>query len=203
MRVAVVGLFRSGSSYWAKVLHRLGVNMGDHFWENDNPDDLKNHYEALRLAEVLRRLWDEPSFAHPRPRDERVSALRAWIDGRHGFTHYGAKHPLLSLDIDAILEAWGQDTAIIWCDRPREDSIASIRKSFSWADEQRVSIEITIWDVLHAYFVDRAPAAKMDFAEMKTSPASRDAAIERLIDVLGLAPTGEQIQAARNAYTPK
>ena len=59
-RVAVVGLYRSGSSFWAGALHHLGVDMGAPFWENDVENHPDNHYEPWDLSIDLRRMWNEP-----------------------------------------------------------------------------------------------------------------------------------------------
>jgi len=53
-RVAVLGLYRSGSSAAAGVLHHLGVEMGAPYFED--------HFESAQLAKRLRRWWHEPDL---------------------------------------------------------------------------------------------------------------------------------------------
>jgi hypothetical protein len=203
MRVAVVGLFRSGSSFWAKCLHRLGVDMGDHFWENSMPDHPDNHCEALHLAAKLREIWDEPSLVSRVSRTERVRALREWIDGRGTSRRaYGAKHPLLSMSIDELREAWGDDTAIIWCSRPLEDSIASLHATnFPWRYERGAAVQNELWTRLQADFAVRAPFATLEFASM-ADPLQRKIAIQGLVEKLKLPSTVSQIANANAAYMP-
>ena len=47
-------------------------------------------------------------------------------------THVGAKHPLLSLCGDDLVEAWGPAVRFIWTWRPLDESIASIRRTDWW-----------------------------------------------------------------------
>jgi hypothetical protein len=99
-RVAVLGLYRSGSSAAAGVLHHLGVEMGAPYW--------MDNYESARLARRLRRWWHEPELQERFPAPERVRKLRDWISFLEGggAAHVGAKHPLLSLCGDDLVQAW-------------------------------------------------------------------------------------------------
>ena len=51
-RIAVLGVYRSGSTAVAGALHHLGVDMGPPFFEG--------FYESAGLSKQLRRWWDEP-----------------------------------------------------------------------------------------------------------------------------------------------
>ena len=63
-RVAIVGLFNSGSTAVAGMLYRLGVNLGPPFWGGDS--DPGNFYEFLRLGMASPQVVDRT----------RVDALR-------------------------------------------------------------------------------------------------------------------------------
>ena len=55
VRIAILGLFNSGSTALAGVLHQLGVNMG-------GPPFFKEFYESAEIARNLRRWWSEPEL---------------------------------------------------------------------------------------------------------------------------------------------
>jgi hypothetical protein len=71
-RIAVLGLYRSGSSAAAGVLHHLGVEMGAPYW--------MDNYESARLARRLRRWWHEPDLHEHFPPAERVREIRRIAD---------------------------------------------------------------------------------------------------------------------------
>lgn len=121
--MAVIGLYRSGSTVAAGMLHHLGVDMGAPFWGD--------YYEPHSLSEQLRAWWNEPLLEPQVDCSRRVSGLRAWIESREVSDSrcIGCKHPLLSLCGDDLLEAWGAETRFIWTYRPLEESIESIVRS--------------------------------------------------------------------------
>jgi hypothetical protein len=90
-RIAVLGLYRSGSTAIAGALHRLGVAMGEPFW--------CDYYEPQWLSQELRRWWNEPYVRGCVPRPQRVFVLAEWIEAleRTGVPWVGAKHPLVSI----------------------------------------------------------------------------------------------------------
>ena len=67
-RIAVLGLYNSGSTVIAGMLHRLGVNMGQPFWQTSADGAACNHYEPYDLSWHLRRWWDEPRAVERAPR---------------------------------------------------------------------------------------------------------------------------------------
>jgi hypothetical protein len=188
-RVAIVGLYRSGSSFWAGVCHHLGVDMGAPFWENDVDDHPDNHYEPWDLSIDLRRMWNEPLGEGNWSADDRRGVLKRWIMGRRPVA--GAKHPLFCLMVDDILSAWGDDTVILWSFRPLEDSVDSLlRTTFPWSRLEMYAIQHKLWKAAHAHFRDRPPTLKLNALEHDEH--GRAAAVDRLIDVLNLSPTSEQ-----------
>ena len=121
-RIAVLGVYRSGSTAVAGALHHLGVDMGPPYFEG--------FYESAGLSKQLRRWWDEPRLVEKVGRAKRVRVLEQWIKEREagGVRWVGMKHPLLSLCGDDLVQAWGEDTRFIRCCRPLEDSIDSLKR---------------------------------------------------------------------------
>ena len=184
-RVAVVGLYRSGSSFWAGVLHHLGVDMGAPFWENDVEDHPENHYEPWDLSIELRRMWNEPLGESAWSPDDRREILRNWSKGRRSV--HGAKHPLFCLMVDDLLSAWGEDTVILWSFRPLEDSVDSLlRTTFPWSKLEMYSIQHKLWKAAHMHFRERPPALRLNVFELDEQ--GRESAIDRIIDVCWTCP---------------
>ncbi|WP_146393515.1 hypothetical protein [Allorhodopirellula solitaria] len=173
--IAVVGLYRSGSSALAGVLHRLGVYMGVQFWGN--------HYEEVRLAERLREFWHEPQLIPTCNRNERVTFLKEWLLDQcgSGRSNVGAKHPLLSLSCPELEEAWGPRTKFIWSWRELDQSIDSIvRARWNWESPDR--IQRTLWNSLEEASQDYS-LYRVGYSKMLTSP---EATILSLVEHLEL-----------------
>ncbi len=192
-RIAVLGLYRSGSSAAAGVLHHLGVDMGAPFF--------KDHYESLRLARRLRRWWHEPDLQERYPRAERLRKLGDWIGFLEGggATHIGAKHPLLSHCGDELLEAWGPSVRFIWTWRSLDESIASIRRTGWWTGPRAEEIQRRLWDDVNRFFAGR-DHLRVDFSDMLADPARE---IRRMADYLELAPDASQFAAALASVKPE
>lgn len=182
----MLGLYRSGSSAAAGVLHHLGVELGAPFW--------MDHYESARLARRLRRWWHEPDLHERYPRAERVRKLGDWIGFLEagGATHVGAKHPLLSLCGDELVAAWGPATRFVWTYRPLADSVASIRRTGWWPEPQGEQLQSRLWAEVNRFFASHEHL-RIDYAGMLADPGRE---IRRLIDYLGLAPDAGQFAAA-------
>jgi hypothetical protein len=190
-RIAVLGLFRSGSTAVAGVLHHLGVDMGEPFFES--------FFESDWLARQLRSWWNEPYLLELFPQVERIRVLREWVHDRetNGSSHVGMKHPLLSLCTSDLLEAWGNKTRFIWAHRPIEDSIASLYRLTSWENPEIV--QWTLWDALAEFFANQEHL-RVEFSQMMRQPALE---IERIALFVGLRPTEEQFQAATRFIVPE
>jgi hypothetical protein len=189
IRIAVLGLFRSGSTAVAGVLHHLGVDMGKPFFES--------FFESDWLAHQLRIWWNEPYLLEQTPKAERIHILREWVREResNGSSHVGMKHPLLSLSANDLLEAWGDKTRFIWTYRPIEDSIASLNR-LCWENTEYV--QRTLWDKLTKFFANQEHL-RLEFSQMMRQPAIE---IERIATYLGLLPTREQFQSAVRFIDP-
>jgi len=90
-RIAVLGLYRSGSTAVAGALHHLGVDMGAPFFGG--------YYESEWLSKQLRQWWDEPRLVEKVAQAKRIRVLADWVQAREqaGAKWVGMKHPLLSL----------------------------------------------------------------------------------------------------------
>ena len=196
-RVAVVGLYRSGSSFWAGILHCLGVDMGAPYWENDIFGHPDNHYEPCDLSIDLQRMWNEPlgecSWSHY----DRQRVLRKWVESRAGLC--GAKHPLFCLMIEDLISAWGNDLVTIWSYRPIEDSVDSLlRTTFPWSKLEMYSIQHKLWRASHEYFRERPPSLKVNLFDLDEH--GRASMVDRIVELLGITPTPEQYNLARSCF---
>ena len=117
-RIAVLGVYRSGSTAVAGALHHLGVDMGPPY---------SGGITSPGLSKQLRQWWDEPRLQEKVGRAKRVRVLAQWIQEREqgGVKWVGMKHPLLSLCGEDLVQAWGEDTRFIRCYRPLDESIES------------------------------------------------------------------------------
>ncbi len=193
-RIAMLGLYRSGSSAAAGVLHHLGVEMGAPYW--------MDNYESARLARRLRRWWHEPYLREHFPAAERVRKLRDWIlflEGG-GAKHVGAKHPLLSLCGDDLVDAWGPSVRFIWTWRPLDESIASIRRTgWWWAESKGETVQRRLWDDVNRFFAGREHL-RVDFSDMLADPARE---IRRMADYVGLLPDDRRFATALASILPE
>jgi len=185
-RVAVLGLYRSGSSAAAGALYRLGVEMGAPYF--------KDCYEPIVLARNLRKWWGEPHLWEMLPREARVRALSEWIAGQEqkGKPWVGAKHPLLAARGEDLLEAWGPDVRFIWTHRPVEQSIESLLRLRWFTPPVSESLQRQLWEALNRFF-SAQPHLRVEFADLVANPARE---IDRMIEFLGIVPDTGQIEAA-------
>jgi hypothetical protein len=192
-RIAVLGLYRSGSSAAAGVLHHLGVEMGAPYW--------MDNYESARLARRLRRWWHEPDLQERFPPGERVRKLRDWISFLEagGATHIGAKHPLLSLCGEDLVEAWGPGVRFVWTWRPLDESIASIRRTGWWPEPLGEKLQRRLWDDVNRFFAGREHL-RVDFSDMLADPARE---IRRIADYVDLLPDNDRFAAALASIRPE
>ncbi len=191
VRVAVLGLYRSGSTAVAGVLNHLGVDMGAPFFHN--------FYESAWLSQKLRVWWNEPENVERVSAAKRVRVLKKWIQKQEqcGSKWVGMKHPLLSLCGPDLLAAWGSETRFIWTHRPLEKSIHSLNK-LKWWTRQGAHCQTTMWDATNKFFQKREHL-RIDFAEMMAGPREQ---VVRIVKYLGLKPSEEQIDAATKYIQP-
>ena len=218
-RVAVLGLYRSGSTPTAGVLHHLGVNMGPPYWHDCyEPDDLSRRLRVWwneprrnltpsrgeRKDAQLRgesAVWlNEPRLKESAPATERVAELLRWIENHEQARApcTGAKQPLLCLSGQDLLEAWGSSMRFIWTHRPLEKSVRSL-ESLNWFPGKEEEMQGTLWRAVTEFF-QHQPHLRVDFSAMMEDPTRE---IGRIIDYLGLQPDPRQIAAATGYISPK
>jgi len=189
-RIAVLGVYRSGSTVIAGVLHHLGVDMGSPFFEG--------FYESAKVSEQLRRWWNEPYLRERVGQAKRIRVLAEWIREREsgGPKWVGLKHPLLSLSCEDLVQAWGEETRFIRCCRPIEDSIDSLKRLGRTVEGE--AIQRALLATLDRFFEGREHLA-IEFADMMSNPRHE---IERLRDYLQIPADPEKLAAAVRFVEP-
>ncbi|HEY7158747.1 MAG TPA: hypothetical protein VH575_32685 [Gemmataceae bacterium] len=192
-RIAVLGLYNSGSTALAGVLHRLGVDMGAPFWFNSDDNSPRNFYEPWDLGCMLRYWWNEPAIREMTERATRVACLANWIRLREGVHQgaAGAKHPLLCLCGDDLVEAWGTQTLFVRAYRPLGESIARLRLR-RWFAGHEDRLQLNLWDAAEN-FCTRQPHLRVEYHRLKREPA---AVLGEVVAYTRLTPTAEQMATA-------
>jgi hypothetical protein len=193
-RIAILGLYNSGSTVLAGMLHRMGVNMGAPFWTNSHEGHPKNFYEPWDLSLAVRDWWAEPFLCEQTPRQERISFLKSWADSRQP-SHagpLGAKHPLLSLCAADLLSAWGPDTIFVRAWRPFEESVDGLRAR-GWFTGHEIALQMRLWNALAQFERAHGFALVMDWNRVRCNPS---AAVAELAEIVGLKPSPTQAKDA-------
>jgi hypothetical protein len=196
--VAVLGLYRSGSSCVAGILHHLGLHVGTHLAAG-NRNNEAGYFEPLWLSRQLRQLCDEPRLAEMSPREFRVGALRHWLRQESKVAasagkRLAAKHPLLCMLGDEIIEAWGTKTQFISIVRPLAESARSLDRTGWWQMQYRKPLLRSLWDAREA-FLAKHEHLQIDFGSLLVDPRSE---ITRIVGFLGVASDESQFEAAVN-----
>ena len=199
-RIAVIGLYNSGSTVLAGMLHRLGVNMGPPFWITSDDNHPSNFYEPHFLTLQLRQWWTEPDLFEKAPASQRVAFLADWLQRQQSSRPgpVGAKHPLLTMCVPDLLSAWGSDTQVIWARRSFNDSVAGLHRRRWFKPNQIISLQTKLWDILHALDA-KHHLIKFDWNHVKSDPAW---AAQQLASSIGLTPTPDQLHAATQFVRP-
>jgi len=184
MRIAVIGLYNSGSTAIAGTLHHLGVNMGAPYHGN--------FFESLEIKQKLSEWWDEPQLKKFAPKKQRVAYLREWIKRQEalGNSRVGVKHPLLCLSAHDLEEAWGKRVKYIWAHRSLKDSIQGLEKR-RWFSHPK-PLQEYFWHSATEFFAEHKHL-RVDFEDMVSDPGTN---VARIIDYLELEPDKAQIAAA-------
>jgi hypothetical protein len=200
-RIAVLGLYNSGSTAVAGMLHRLGVNMGPPYYTTCDPDDEYNFYEPYDLSWHLRHWWSEPELREQTTAAQRIEFLKRWVHLQECLGHsiVGAKHPLLSLCSTDLLTAWGTDTKFIWCWRPLEESIEKL-KSRVWFEGLEEAMQSRLWDVLSEFEESHRCVIRLDWNRLKRDPIW---AVSELSSILGIQPEEHVAKSAAEFIKPE
>jgi hypothetical protein len=185
-RLAVLGLYRSGSSITAAILAKLGVCMGH---------DLSEFFEPIALSAQLRRWWREPFLVEDMPRSQRVAELRGWVQDLEQASDapvVGAKHPLLCLSGHDLQEAWGAETVFIAIMRPIDYSIASVRSLGGFLPVDPAHLQNTLWESRERFLAGRR-LLRVRYGDLLARPRQQ---ITRMADCLDLRPSEQQLVEA-------
>jgi hypothetical protein len=187
-RVAVLGLYNSGSTVVAGILHHLGVYMGPPFWQDC--------YESYEVAYHLRNWWNEPSLIESCPAERRRCYLARWASLQECLSDgiIGLKHPLLSLCGPDLVQAWGQETRFIWAYRDLYKSIERLLVRQWWPAQESEQLQLKTWKELLRFF-DKQPHLRVEHEEI-LDPAHCERVVRTVASFIGLAPTEERLQWA-------
>lgn len=194
-RVAVVGLYNSGSSAVAGMLHRLGVFMGPPFWNNSRELDPENHYESHDLAWHLRQWWQEPKLIESMPPVRRRAYLKKWVELQETLATgpVGAKHPLLAMCLDDLSVAWGDSLHIVRIGRPLPDSLAGLVRR-RWFPGFEQNLQLSILSRMETHLAkSSAPLLSLEWGELCNDPVGH---AERLCNFLGIERNRKELESA-------
>ncbi|MDP1712912.1 MAG: hypothetical protein Q8K86_10710 [Candidatus Nanopelagicaceae bacterium] len=180
-RIAILGLYSSGSTAIAGVVHHMGINLGEPLW---------CHYESTWITNRLREWWHEPDLFSSTPFSVRVHLLTSWItevERKNPNCIIGAKHPLLILSGLDIMKAWGEQTKFIWSFRPLNESISSLVRRKWWPGKE-ITMQTKLWHVLMQFLSNRNHLC-IDFSSLKQNPESQ---VQKIIKFLEISPTKDQ-----------
>jgi hypothetical protein len=201
-RLAVLGLYNSGSTAVAAMLHHLGVNMAPPYWVALDRKSNENYYEPYELSWHLRQWWEEPRITERTPAQVRVRYLRQWavLQESLGLSPIvGAKHPLLSLCGEDLLEAWGQDTLFIWSWRPLTDSVSALQRR-GWFGEHARQIQERLWEALQQFDkVHPGLVFKLDWDHVKSDPLW---AAHELASLCGIVADDDRLKVVASQIRP-
>jgi hypothetical protein len=200
-RIAVLGLYNSGSTVLAGMLHRLGVNMGGPFWRNSEDAHAENFYEARQLSGYFRHWFAEPLLQERTSAAERVRIFRQWAELQEAARPgpLGIKHPLLSLCASDLLQAWGPHTRMIRASRPLEESVHGLERR-GWFPGFELDIQNRLWASLEAFEQAHPNVLRMDHHLVMNEPAE---AARMLATAIGLDATEGQLQSAASLVRRK
>jgi hypothetical protein len=199
--VAILGLFRGGTSALAGVLHHLGLEMGSLLPGSEhNP---RGFYEDIFLRARLRQMWGEPDFVRRPGPAQQVAALRDWR--RSLFAQQpcpagtapqmlAVKHPLLCLMGPQMIRSWGPATRFISIVRPMEQCLASLARVGWWQPQVCQTIQQRLWTARET-FLSRRQHLHLSYDQLLSNP---EAQIGRIVEYLSLDAGTAALAAARD-----
>lgn len=104
----VLGSWAGGTTVVARILHALGVQMGDDFFVCNDPRTGVT-FEENSLREILLDYFDEPLLRPHAPVDARLAEWVVW-QRREARSRrrvaIAAKHPILSVLVPRLIKEW-------------------------------------------------------------------------------------------------
>lgn len=152
----VLGVYRSGTSAVAGILHKLGINMGEKL-EPPGPSNPSGYFEDLEFKRLFRDSFDghdvEPGLR-----------TYIWLRQRHWY-NWGVKDPQLITELSVLASALDLEKIphrLVVCRRPVEEIGLSLHKAVetgmndgvrAWAEHQ--SDPLAAWTQLARVYTDR------------------------------------------------
>jgi hypothetical protein len=200
--LAIVGLHSSGSSAIAGVCHHLGVHLGNHLigFYGNNPSKLCG-FEAKGLMKICEKAARFPLCKFTMPATILRAKLQDWIVGRQKEARKrnslaGGKYPHLCQMGDLLQQICGNGLLVLDCDRPLEDSIASLqRREKKRSSEKIEAVQQWLWDGKQQLLA-AIPSERKLSVSYKSLLASPVEEVARITTFLGVTPTQAQIDAA-------
>jgi hypothetical protein len=200
--VAILGLYRGGTSAVAGILQQLGLEMGRLLpASKDNPSGF---YEDIFLRGRLRQMWDEPTFARWPGSAQRVAALREWrrslvveqptMPSAPSAPMVAVKHPLLCLMGSQMIRSWGPATRFISILRPMDDCLASLERVGWWPPGVSQMIQQRLWAARENLLATR-PHLSLEYNDLLIDPQTQ---IARIVQYLSLNVPAPASAAARD-----
>jgi hypothetical protein len=204
--VVVLGMHRSGTSAVAGILHALGVNMGTttegERWVGRHWSNPTGHFENPAFLTLNQRiLGGDATGIRGVPKWEDLGTrgaqflpeIRRLLDASESEL-WGWKDPWSVLTIDLYLPLL-KDPYFIIVHRERAEILASLRKRASQTDEE-IGQLIEIYDRKLAELAETLkprPVLHINYRELTDHPGPE---VQRLVDFIGMRPTGEQLERA-------
>ncbi len=204
MKAITIGTYNSSMFRIAGILHRLGVLLGMRKFAIEKSPICA--YRDPLLKEAIMKWFPLPDMSDEASRAERHGFFTEWaMYAEMESEHYALSHPMLSLCVDDVIAAWGDDTKVIYCYvRPEllftESHFEALRFQMHWSRRWVCKIESKLW----AESADAALNHDAIFVESRRYVDDPLGHVLRLIDDLGIEPTQEQIDEAVKiaAYVP-
>lgn len=196
----VVGLHRSGSSLVGRILHELGVHMGNTLVGYEAKNGVAS--EAQELARLCERAYPYPSTkmrVHPErlEHDMRRFWTRMHREATRREQHYGGKYPQMGAMGD-LLRKIVPDAKPIYCSRPLEQSINSMAartKNLRAANEHQRWLEGQL-----RKYLDSVEHHTVEYDELLLNPERE---VDRIIEWCGLNPKPSERRKAIELINPE
>lgn len=196
--VAVLGLYRGGTSCVTGVLQHLGVEIGSHL-KPANVNNPTGFFEDDLLGDVCRNIFKEPWLSRDISSEESVPLLRWWANKRcreapENSSCLGGKHPILSMLVPELVQAWDNPKFIV-VDRLIEESKRSLQNAhWGWPIEAIDYVLPRMLSQRDQALQDLEPShLRVDFAQLRKEP---DIVIKGIAGFLEIDPSPEQLRAA-------
>lgn len=201
--VAVVGVFRSGTSCIAGLLHTLGVSMGRKFYEGRKHMNPKGFFESVELQRACNKMISEPRMSRAVPSRECSVTLRGLIEDRIGDSDpLGLKHPSLCMLVPEMVKAFPK-LKIVAVSRDLNDAVKS-QNMDGWWPQASDTEKLAIFEgMLHTRDRDismfQPETLWLDYEDVLSDSA---ATVKKLVEFVGLTPSASQLEEALKFVDP-